>query len=46
MESNFAQVMREEFVSKKIGMMEDLEDMRMEEEERKLKAKRKKTSKN
>lgn len=41
MESNFAQVQREEFISKKIGIMEDLEDMRMEEEEKKRKAKRK-----
>jgi protein SPT2 len=42
MVSNFAQVMREEYVSKKIGMQEDLEDMKMEEEEKKRKAKRKK----
>lgn len=40
MESSFAQQQREEFVSKKIGLMEDLEDMRMEEEEKKRKAKR------
>lgn len=38
MESNFAQQQREEFISKKLGMMEDLEDMRMEEEENKRKA--------
>lgn len=37
MESNFAQQQREEFISKKIGLMEDLEDMRMEEEEKKRK---------
>jgi protein SPT2 len=40
MESNFAQVMREEFISKKLGLQEDLEDMRMEEMERKMKAKK------
>ena len=38
MESNFAQQMREEYISKKIGLQEDLEDMRMEEEEKKRKA--------
>lgn len=38
MESSFAQQQREEFVSKKIGIMEDLEDMRKEEEEKKRKA--------
>lgn len=37
MESNFAQQQREEFISKKIGIMEDLEDMRLEEEEKKQK---------
>ncbi|XP_030567692.1 protein SPT2 homolog isoform X2 [Drosophila novamexicana] len=30
MESSFAQVQREEFISKKLGLQEDLEDMRME----------------
>ncbi|XP_031623290.1 protein SPT2 homolog [Contarinia nasturtii] len=38
MESTFAQQQREEFISKKIGIMEDLEDMRQEEEEKKRKA--------
>lgn len=38
MESSFAQQMREEYVSKKIGLMEDLEDMRQEAEEKKRKA--------
>ena len=33
MESDYRTVMREEFVSKKIGLMEDLEDMKMEQEE-------------
>ncbi|XP_062538715.1 protein SPT2 homolog isoform X2 [Armigeres subalbatus] len=42
MESSFAQQMREEFISKKIGLMEDLEDMRMEEEEKRQKALKKK----
>ncbi|KXJ79252.1 hypothetical protein RP20_CCG001767 [Aedes albopictus] len=42
MESTFAQQMREEFISKKIGLMEDLEDMRMEEEEKRQKALKKK----
>lgn len=42
MESSFAQQMREEFVSKKIGLMEDLEDMRLEAEEKKRKAMKKK----
>lgn len=40
METNFAQQQREEFVSKKMGMMEDLEDMRLEAEEKARKAKR------
>lgn len=40
MESNFSQVQKEEFYSKKIGLMEDLEDMRLEAEEKKRKAKR------
>ncbi|KAH8317352.1 hypothetical protein KR074_009295 [Drosophila pseudoananassae] len=30
MESSYAQMQREEFISKKLGMQEDLEDMRME----------------
>lgn len=34
--------MKEEFISKKIGLMEDLEDMRREQEELELKAKMKK----
>ncbi|KAL9692373.1 hypothetical protein quinque_015964, partial [Culex quinquefasciatus] len=38
MESNFAQVQREEYISKKIGLQEDLEDMRLEEEEKRQKA--------
>lgn len=42
MESSFAQQMREEYVSKKIGLMEDLEDMRQEAEEKKRKAMTKK----
>ncbi|XP_055713446.1 protein SPT2 homolog [Phlebotomus papatasi] len=44
MESTFAQQMREEYISKKIGLMEDLEDMRQEEleKERKLKNKKRK----
>lgn len=42
MESSFAQVMREEYVSKKIGIMEDLEDMRQEALEKKMKAQKKK----
>lgn len=37
MESNYSSIMREEFISKKIGIMEDLEDMRREEEEEKRK---------
>lgn len=37
MESSYAQQMREEYISKKIGIMEDLEDMRMEEEEKRRK---------
>lgn len=38
MESSFAQQQREEFISKKAGLMEDLEDMRLEAEEKKRKA--------
>ncbi|XP_032576755.1 protein SPT2 homolog isoform X2 [Drosophila sechellia] len=37
MESSFAQVQREEFISKKLGMQEDLEDMRMEAAHKKQK---------
>lgn len=37
MESSFAQQMREEAISKKIGIMEDLEDMKQEELEKKKK---------
>uniref|UniRef100_A0A182RL74 Protein SPT2 homolog n=1 Tax=Anopheles funestus TaxID=62324 RepID=A0A182RL74_ANOFN len=37
MESTYAQQMREEYISKKIGLLEDLEDMRMEEEEKRRK---------
>ncbi|XP_014256406.1 protein SPT2 homolog [Cimex lectularius] len=41
MESNFAQQMREEYVSTKIGILEDLEDIQKEQEEKKrLKKKR------
>ncbi|XP_050099399.1 protein SPT2 homolog [Anopheles aquasalis] len=40
MESTYAQQMREEYISKKIGIMEDLEDMRMEEEEKRRKLKK------
>lgn len=38
MESSFAQQQKEEFISKKAGLMEDLEDMRLEAEEKKRKA--------
>lgn len=34
--------MREEFISKKLGLLEDLEDMKMEAEEKKRKEMRKK----
>lgn len=40
MESSFAQQMKEEFISKKIGLMEDLEDMRQEAAEKKAKARK------
>lgn len=40
METNFAQQQREEYLSKKAGMMEDLEDMRKEAEEKAHKNKR------
>lgn len=42
MESTFAQQMREEQISRKIGLMEDLEDMRLEAAEMKRKQTRKK----
>ncbi|XP_004535271.1 protein SPT2 homolog [Ceratitis capitata] len=44
MESNFAQVQREEYISKKIGIQEDLEDMKLEalEKRRKMMAKKRK----
>ncbi|CAK9821552.1 Protein SPT2 homolog [Anthophora retusa] len=38
MESSFAQQLKEEYVSTKIGIMEDLEDMRMEALEKRKKA--------
>ncbi|XP_026837216.1 protein SPT2 homolog isoform X2 [Drosophila erecta] len=37
MESSFAQMQREEYISKKLGMQEDLEDMRMEAAHKKQK---------
>lgn len=37
MESDYQTVMREEFISKKLGLKEDLEDMKMEAEEKKRK---------
>ncbi|CAG4941576.1 unnamed protein product [Colias eurytheme] len=40
MESSFARQQREEYISKKIGIMEDLEDMRLEAMEKKKKGKR------
>uniref|UniRef100_A0A1L8DDD1 Protein SPT2 homolog n=1 Tax=Nyssomyia neivai TaxID=330878 RepID=A0A1L8DDD1_9DIPT len=45
MESTFAQQMREESISKKIGIMEDLEDMRQEELEKQAKKQRKEKEK-
>lgn len=42
MESDYRTVMREEFISKKLGLLEDLEDMKMEAEEKKRKEMRKK----
>lgn len=39
MESNFAQQLKEEYVSTKIGYMEDLEDIRKENEEKARKKK-------
>ncbi|XP_063379918.1 protein SPT2 homolog [Cydia fagiglandana] len=41
MESSFARQQREEYISKKIGIMEDLEDMRMEAMEKKKVSKKK-----
>lgn len=41
-ESNFSQQMREEFVSSKIGLLEDLEDIRKEQEEKRRRLKQKK----
>ncbi|XP_018347796.1 PREDICTED: protein SPT2 homolog isoform X2 [Trachymyrmex septentrionalis] len=38
MESNFAQQLKEEYISSKIGYMEDLEDMRLEALEKKRKS--------
>ncbi|GLV35488.1 uncharacterized protein CBL_01363 [Carabus blaptoides fortunei] len=40
MESSFSQVMKEEFISGKLGLMEDLEDMKQEAEEKKRKQER------
>ena len=42
MESDYRTVMREEFISKKLGLMEDLEDIKKEAEEKKMKEMRKK----
>lgn len=42
MESDYRTVMREEFISKKMGLLEDLQDMKMEAEEKKRKEMRKK----
>ncbi|XP_023166818.1 protein SPT2 homolog isoform X2 [Drosophila hydei] len=44
MESSFAQVQREEFISKKLGLQEDLEDMRMEALHKKRKMAKKRSS--
>ncbi|XP_041973033.1 protein SPT2 homolog isoform X2 [Aricia agestis] len=44
MESSFARQQREEYISKKIGIMEDLEDMRMEAMENSKKKKRRRIS--
>ncbi|XP_068154446.1 protein SPT2 homolog [Drosophila tropicalis] len=43
MESSFAQMQREEFISKKLGLQEDLEDMRLEAIHKKRKLANKKT---
>lgn len=45
MESSFAQQMREESISQKIGRLEDLEDMKQEEIAKKRKAMMKKRQK-
>ncbi|XP_076274360.1 protein SPT2 homolog [Rhynchophorus ferrugineus] len=45
MESTFAQQMKEEVISTKIGIMEDLEDMKLEEEQKRRKALMKKKMK-
>ena len=37
MESDYRTVMKEEFISKKLGLLEDLEDMRKEAEENRRK---------
>nr|CAD7457910.1 unnamed protein product [Timema tahoe] len=42
MESNFGQVLKEEFNSAKIGIMEDLEDIKMEQMEKRKKMMKKK----
>lgn len=42
MESDYRTVLREEFMSKKLGLLEDLQDMKMEAEEKKRKEMRKK----
>lgn len=42
MESDYRTVMREEFISKKMGLLEDLQDMKMEAEEKKRKEMKKK----
>ncbi|XP_047545938.1 protein SPT2 homolog [Vanessa atalanta] len=44
MESSFARQQREEYISKKIGIMEDLEDMRMEAMEKSKKKKSRRLS--
>ncbi|CAG9792208.1 unnamed protein product [Diatraea saccharalis] len=44
MESSFARQQREEYISKKIGIMEDLEDMRMEAMEKKKSKKKRRIS--
>ncbi|KAH8345050.1 hypothetical protein KR059_001500, partial [Drosophila kikkawai] len=43
MESSFAQMQREEFISKKLGLQEDLEDMRKEAMHKKLKMAKKRS---
>ena len=46
MEASFTTVMKEEQISRKLGMKEDLEDMRMEQEELRKKALLKKQMRN